>query len=313
MLLLIAMVDSNNIADENQSKLTSFGRRDILRTVASGASITGLTTIGSANEPTVEIVIARRDGEPSRTKEVPKDWCNHVEKVKRLRKQFQSSRTKNGLIHRFGIGLGNNVISGRKKRLLTAHIEPGKSTDVSLPEEVEGVQIERREIASAEDMIEDVDCSPDDHCDTESYNPVPGGTNIRNPESNQGFTAGAAIDFGDEEMMVTCAHAYIKDDQCDGDSSYWSTTVGDSEIYMGFPDTDIGFNRHLDITFIKNPDHADIDGVEPEVKTGQSDTINVATFFHGGIGWQHSRQPQPPPKNLGQKRPSARGFAPHRR
>lgn len=261
----------------NKSQMDT-SRRTLLKTVSTGSITWGMSSIvGAASEPTKTIVVERRQGDPATTEEVPKRWWNHVEVVKRKRTQFRSEYQRDNAILGIGIGFGRDEIAGRTKRTLIFQLKSGRTPDETIPTEVKNIAVTRKEYDP--DETEYDSCNPTDYCDTQTYESIPGGSNIRHNDSNQGFSAMAKAildnsNYDDKEAIVTCLHPYIDGDYCEDPVVWGSTYSGWQMEWIGDTWDGAVQDRHQDIALVP-VDSTQVNAI-PKVKNSYNDSIPVS-------------------------------------
>lgn len=199
-------------------------RRKVLKSVGGGFGITATAEFGSLSTRKVRITTVRSGDEPLEQKKVSKKWWQQMERAteaqKRLQKQYQKS-PGNG-VKDVSLSTRAKLIGGRKAGAVNVYVDPDVGAQVSLPDHVDGIEINQKEYTERELQADD-ECQYDD-CDQSPYEEehsyVPGGVKSERELDSGAYAVGTTTcrvyDSDDKYYLMHCAHQF---GACDGDTS----------------------------------------------------------------------------------------------
>lgn len=190
-------------------------RRDALRAGVQGGAFVTLGGVGVvARGERVDVPVVMLGDEVAKTRTVPRRWWEHVQTARTVRESISSRFLARGPVEQVGTRLGSGTLAGRRKMKVAVHVSD-PSVDVGLPDEVDGVEVEKLE---AREMALTCDGNG-------SFDPVPGGVEFDDSASGLGGTTGCKVTVNGSPRMLTAYH--IWDCNGDGDPAYqWSDRTG---------------------------------------------------------------------------------------
>lgn len=263
-------------------------RRDLLKTVV-GTVGTGAFVAGAASSSDTVEIVTRRHGDGSfNTKQVPAGWWAHVQTAKRTRQELRERFDDE--IEWTGVQAGERRIEGRLSRQATAWVKPENFDQMSLPDEIDGVPVVKKEYI--EPTLHTAETTT--ACDLEDEDPVPGGAGLNCGTS----TCKVYLDGPDHTgyCLMTNGHYFTDEEENNTGCNYKMT----KEVTQGESQQTVGYNiekyteSHRDFALVEESWDSDINGFRDAVKTGKDSLIDVSGFvteegMYDMIGQDHSQ------------------------
>lgn len=204
--------------DDTNGSLIS--RRDVLRTAVQSGALVSLSGIGVASvERTIDVPVVKLGDEVIKTRTVPRAWWEHVLASRRVTNSIASQFLPKQEVKQVGTRLDSKKLAGRRKMRVAVHV-PDTTVNINLPDEVEGVRVEKVE---AKQMAPTCDGN-------QSFDPVPGGVQFNDTNSTSasdlGGSTGCKVTVNDSPRMLTAHHIW-DDCSANGESAYqWGDKTG---------------------------------------------------------------------------------------
>ena len=166
-------------------------------------------------------------------KEVPKQWHELEEQAERAQNTVLENYENRKGVRRSAVANQEEQIKDWHKPKVQLIVEPDHA-DINLPERLAGIPVEK--------VVQEED--PEPTCDTsdyeESYDPAPAGVSVTNDQG--GISAGWHVKKDGNKRMMTCAHQFDSDEECEGDGVGTTVKQGGEkfgEVTAIYPDIDI--------------------------------------------------------------------------
>lgn len=243
-------------ADRN----VSVSRRELLRATA-GTGV-GLATVSQAvaaeGDGVVEIPIVKSGDEVFYSKTVPEKWWNYTKRVGRVQRQLQQRYETVETVAGVGQTVTDREITpGRNGNAAVVYVDPVRGTDADIPDQVNDVSVETREILQ-----------PDPDCYEQDYNNVPGGVKVEHGGYNASATCPVRNSSGALGLM-TCGHLF---DDCSQDP--YGLKLEQSSQLVGYVDD---HSVKQDWVFVPKDSNADVDGFKDSIVSASGEIAGYVT------------------------------------
>lgn len=213
-------------------------RRAVLKTIGTGAgfSAIGVVNAGGSSDDTVEITTVETNSRYSQnvTKEVPSDWYHHVQRSRKAGQNLQRNLSKKSWFEGITRVQSSEKIAG--KRVSQINVEasnPGEAKrSGNVPDKENGVAVNIVESSEPEPQA----------CNTQSYDCVPGGAQVRTENTSGSYfycSATCEVMYNGEDHIMTSAHCFH--DSCSDDITGQKLKQG-SEVIGEVVEYDMGLD-----------------------------------------------------------------------
>lgn len=191
------MAEKNNPRSDSEKGIESSRRKYLKGIGITGVGMAGYAAQSSASSnDTTEIVTLRDSDGPVETEKVSTEWWEQVQTARKVRDGLEKRYEDENDIVLVGLTVGERSIGGKLMKQVRVGTR-GPSTNVNIPEEVDGVSI----------VVEN-DVSMDwEACYLNNYDPAKGGVAL-NSDYGGGSACCAAYKDGNQYMM-SARHVFL--------------------------------------------------------------------------------------------------------
>lgn len=262
-------------------KSIDLNRRSLLKSLGSAALAPAYATTASAKGvPTKEVPKIISSEGIVETREVPRPWANHFERVKRVRDAFENTYLEKNGVTSVGIGsIAGEEHGGWPGLGIVARVANHRAAE-RVPDVAEGVSVRVEEETEEEPFLYNF----------EDYSNIPGGAAVNDPALNScddiepGETNLGTAGWVQDGMMITAAHTFdsLSSEVFQHSQRMGEGTDGDTtEDWMAIdPDWDVS----LDDSIINEDSlRVPVEGVFSEWELGIYVAYTSADAYKSGI------------------------------
>lgn len=178
-------------------------RRQALASVTRGGLVADSSVVGSAVDRQVTLAVEKRPDGSYRRSEVPADWWAQFSRARRVTRELQTAYDGVPAVKDVCLRRDDERIRGFHLGAVTVYLDPEVDAGVDVPDAVDDVPV----------RTDAYDPGTPDLCNTNRYDPVPGGVAGADANGVGTFTCRILNRTGDEAYLLHCAHTF---DVCEG-------------------------------------------------------------------------------------------------